>query len=93
MKLYEIAAPAIATVVGTIAGYEAGSSGPSPNLPIDNTGRTSIIVDYDNEGWCELRGPARYRVLDEWEAYDGYAIQPVSAAYKASSAIIRNGRP
>jgi len=37
------------------------------NGPTDNTGKTSIVVEYDNGDWCELRGPARFTLLNEWE--------------------------
>jgi hypothetical protein len=34
--------------------------------PIDISGRTSIVIDFDNGDWAEIRGPGRFRVLDEW---------------------------
>lgn len=42
-----------------------------PDKPVDDTGRTSIVVEYDCDGWVELRGPARFTLLNEWEARDG----------------------
>lgn len=40
--------------------------------PTDNTGRTSIVVEYENGDWCELRGPGRFTLLNEWEACSDY---------------------
>jgi hypothetical protein len=40
--------------------------------PTDNTGRTSIVVEFTNGDWCELRGPGRFRLLDEWNECDGH---------------------
>lgn len=44
---------------------------PNPDRPIDSTGRTSIVVEYENGDWCELRGPGRFQLLDEWEDCGG----------------------
>ena len=46
--------------------YCAGSVG--EDEIIDSTGRTSIVLHYDDPGnWCELRGPARFTALSEIE--------------------------
>jgi len=89
MKLSE-GIPLIATIVGCWLGYSACSDFTSPNLPTDNSGRTSIVVHYDKIGWCELRGPARYAVLAEWEAYEEDYNPTISADYAASVRRIRN---
>jgi hypothetical protein len=47
---------------------------PNSAEPVDNSGKTSIVVIYghpDSGNWAEIRGPARYTVLSEWEAYAG----------------------
>lgn len=49
-------------VVALAAGYYAGYTDLSG--PVDNTGRDSIVIEFDNDGWCELRGPARFNVFD-----------------------------
>ena len=56
----------------------------NPDSPMDETGCTSIVIDYPNGDWCELRGPGRFRLLDEWEDCDedsGEFNQDTSALY------------
>jgi hypothetical protein len=37
---------------------------PSEHVPVDTTGRTSIIVEFENGDWVELRGPGRFEALE-----------------------------
>lgn len=37
---------------------------PNEHAPIDTTGKTSIIVEFENGDWVELRGPARFEALE-----------------------------
>jgi hypothetical protein len=37
---------------------------PGHDGPVDNTGRTSIVVEVPGLGWVELRGPARFATLE-----------------------------
>ncbi len=39
---------------------------PDDSGPIDTTGKTSIIVEFDNGDWCELRGPGRFEALEHF---------------------------
>ena len=37
------------------------------NEMVDSTGRTSIVIEYnDPNNWCELRGPGRFEVLNDF---------------------------
>jgi len=36
----------------------------SEHVPVDTTGRTSIVVEFENGDWVELRGPGRFEALE-----------------------------
>lgn len=65
MKIRDCLIPAVLTVVSCWAGFKACSDPVSEHVPADNSGRTSIVIDIEGIGWCELRGPARWKVLDD----------------------------
>lgn len=61
------AIPAILTIAACIAGFTICANPISPNRPVDDSGETSIVVyigDMDGGYWAELRGPARWDVLE-----------------------------
>lgn len=64
MKVTDCLIPAVLTVAACWAGFKACSCPTSSARPVDNSGRTSIVVEYPGIGWAELRGPARWHVLD-----------------------------
>jgi len=43
-----------------------------PDGPLDNTGISSIVVEYENGEWTELRGSGRFTTINEWEGITGY---------------------
>ena len=65
MKVSEVWIPAILTIAACGFGFAACGGRPSPARPVDDTGRTSIVIQFDDNTWCELRGPARWKVLDD----------------------------
>ena len=66
MKMRDCLIPAIVTIVACVIGFTLCADPVSPNCPTDNSGVTSIVVHIGGEGWCELRGPARWKVFDDF---------------------------
>lgn len=58
MKIQEQLIPPVATIVGLWIGFAVGKHEAGridPASPTDQSGRTSIVVEYDQHDWCELR--------------------------------------
>ena len=51
-------------VVAFFIGYARGTNNIDPDAPVDPACETSIIVDFDNGDWVELRGPGRFEALE-----------------------------
>lgn len=89
MRLRDCIIPTIAVVLGFKVGCQLGQQEyrPDASKPIDNSGQTSVIVEYDRfGGWAEIRGPARFRVLDEWQAFGSVPNYEAPAAYNVGTA-------
>lgn len=65
MKVRDCLIPTIVTLASCYAGFKVCGERVSPYRPVDSSGRTSIVVEIDGIGWCELRGPARWKVLED----------------------------
>lgn len=64
MRITNCLIPTIVTALACWAGYETCGENHFSNRPVDETGRTSIVVEFGNGDWAELRGPARWDVLE-----------------------------
>ena len=81
------------TIVTGIAFWGGQMSCADSDGTIDLTGRTSIVVELENGDWAELRGPARFAVLDGFAPPDNPVREgdySKGAQYVGSEGIINN---